>query len=95
VKPLRAARRAMKDLAGGEAMRERVKELELKAEQTEQEALYQFTEGMWPHAGNANAGEALRSNLDLFLRAHGAPGADVVPTLLRTVEAEIGRRAAS
>jgi uncharacterized protein (TIGR02444 family) len=95
VKPLRTARRAMKDLAGCEAMRERVKELELKAEQTEQEALYEFAEGMWPRPGDANAGEALRSNLDLFLRAHGAPGADIVPTLLRTVEAEIRRSAAS
>jgi uncharacterized protein (TIGR02444 family) len=95
VKPLRAARRAMKGLAGGEAMRKRVKELELEAEQTEQAALYEFAEGTWPGAGNANPGEALRSNLDLLLRAHGAPGPDIVPTLLRTIEAEIRRRAAS
>ena len=95
VKPLRAARRAMKGLAGAEGMRKRVKELELEAEQTEQAALYEFAEYTWSQAGNANPSEALRSNLDLFLRAHGAPAAHIVPTLLRTVEAEIRRSAAS
>jgi uncharacterized protein (TIGR02444 family) len=95
VKPLRAARRAMKGLAGGEPIRERVKELELEAEQTEQAALYEFADGTWPSAGNANPSEALRGNIELFLRAHGAPGADIVPTFMRTVEAEIRRSAAS
>jgi uncharacterized protein (TIGR02444 family) len=95
VKPLRAARRAMKGLAGGESIRKRVKELELEAEQTEQAALYEFADGTWPRAGDANPSEALRSNIELFLHAHGAPGADIVPTLMRTVEAEIRRRPAS
>jgi len=95
VKPLRAVRRAMKGLAGAEAMRERVKGLELEAEQTEQAALYEFAAYTWPGPGNANPSEALCSNIDFFLRAHGAQGADIVPTLLRTVEGEIRRSAAS
>jgi len=95
VKPLRAARRAMKGLAGGEPIRKRVKELELEAEQTEQAALYEFADGTWPRPGDANPVEALRVNIELFLRAHGAAGADIVPTFMRTVEAEIRRSAAS
>jgi uncharacterized protein (TIGR02444 family) len=95
VKPLRAARRAMKDLAGAEPMRKRVKELELEAEQIEQAALYEFADGTWSRPGDANPLTALRGNLDLFLRAHGAPGVDIVPTLLRTIEAEVRRAAAS
>jgi uncharacterized protein (TIGR02444 family) len=95
VKPLRAARRTMKGLAGGESLRKRVKELELEAEQTEQAALYEFAHGTWPHAGDANPVGALRGNIELFLYAHGAPGAGIVPTFMRNVEAEIRRSTTS
>ncbi len=95
VKPLRAARRAMKGLAGSEPIRKRVKELELEAEQVEQTTLYEFAQGVWPDIGNVNPLEALRGNIELFLRAHGAPGVNIVPTFMRVVEAEIRRSAAS
>ena len=95
VKPLRAVRRAMKGLAGAEAMRARVKELELEAEQTQQEALYEFAEGTWTRVGDANPIEAVRNNIDLFLRAHGAAGVEIVPALVAAVEKDAFRNAAS
>ena len=82
VRTLRAARRAMKGLAGAEDMRAQVKTLELTAERLEQERLYSFAMQHWPARGSAAPREALDRNLDLFLRAHGAPGAESVGALL-------------
>lgn len=82
VRPLRVARRALKGLSGAEDMRAQVKILELTAERLEQEMLYAFVMQRWPARGSAEAREALRSNFDLFLRAHGASGAGSVPALL-------------
>jgi uncharacterized protein (TIGR02444 family) len=82
VRPLRAARRAMKGLARAKDMRAQVKILELTAERLEQEMLYGFAMQRWPTRGSAEPREALRSNLDLFLRAHGAPGTDSLAALL-------------
>lgn len=82
VRPLRAARRAMKGLAEAENIRAQVKILELTAERLEQELLHGFAMRRWPARAATTASDLLRSNVDLFLRAHGAPGADAVPALL-------------
>jgi uncharacterized protein (TIGR02444 family) len=82
VRPLRDARRALKDLAGAEDIRAQVKTLELDAEKHEQEILYAFAMQRWPARGSAQAREALRNNVGLFLMAHGAPGLDSVSALL-------------
>ncbi len=94
VKPLRAARREMKGLSGVEPLRTQVKGLELEAERIEQARLFEFALSKWPEASDANRFVALRNNLDLFLRAHGT-SVDMVPALLRAIEAEIRRSAAS
>ena len=82
VRPLRASRGALKGLAGAEDIRSQVKILELTAERLEQEMLYAFAVQRWPARGPAAGRDALTHNLDLFLRAHGAPGAHAVPALL-------------
>jgi uncharacterized protein (TIGR02444 family) len=95
VKPLRAARQHMKGLADVEPLRTQVKGLELEAERIEQQRLFAFALSKWPKAGDATSAEALRNNLDLFVRAHGAPNVDIVPLLLRAIAADIRRTAAS
>ena len=72
----------MKGLAGAEDMRAQIKIQELTAERLEQERLYSFAMQHWPARGSAAPREALGRNLDLFLRAHGAPGAESVAALL-------------
>ncbi len=88
VKPLRAARRQMKGLTDVEPLRTHVKGLELEAERIEQERLFKFALSKWPEGTDTNRFAALRNNLDLFLRPHGAC-VDIVPALLRAIEAEI------
>jgi uncharacterized protein (TIGR02444 family) len=92
VKPLRAARQSMKGLAGVEPLRTQVKALELEAERIEQTSLFEFAGRKWPQARDANPDAALRSNLDIFLRAHDAPGVDIVPALMAAVEKDASRR---
>jgi uncharacterized protein (TIGR02444 family) len=82
VKPLRAARQAMKGLAAAEGLRTQVKALELEAERLEQEMLFALADEHWPDHGDAAATDALRSNLDRFLHMHGAPGSQAVPHLV-------------
>jgi uncharacterized protein (TIGR02444 family) len=82
VRPLRDARRAMKGLDGAEDMRAQIKRLELDAERLEQEMLDRFALQHWPVRGSAASREILQKNIDLFLRAHGAPGGEVAPALI-------------
>jgi uncharacterized protein (TIGR02444 family) len=82
VKPLRAARQAMKGLAEAEAIRTQVKALELEAERREQEMLFALAEERWPNQGDAKSADALRSNVDRFLHMRGAPGSQAVPHLI-------------
>lgn len=86
VKPLRAARQTMKGVAGVEPLRTQVKGLELEAERTEQQMLFELASAKWPGEGKTSSGAALRGNLDLFLRAQGAPGVGIVPALLAAIE---------
>lgn len=94
VKPLRAARQAMKGLAGVEAIRTRTKGLELEAERIEQSKLFDLANLKWPAKESGIRDAALRGNLALFLRAHGVPSLDPVPALLRAAETEMRRSAA-
>ncbi len=83
VKPLRGARRHMKNVPGGEvaALRVRVKAAELEAEQIEQAMLFAYAEARWPQAGQAALPAALGSNLGTYLRkqGYGDAGAEDLP----------------
>ena len=92
VKPLRAARQSMKEVAGVEPLRTQVKGLELEAEHIEQARLFELAARRWPETGNANPAEALGGNLGLFLRAQGAPGVNIVPAIVAATEKDSSRR---
>jgi uncharacterized protein (TIGR02444 family) len=75
VKPLRAARRALKGRseAAVVGLRDRIKADELQAEKLQQAMLFAFAEKHWP-PGSAAPANAMSANLELYLRAHGASG---------------------
>jgi uncharacterized protein (TIGR02444 family) len=84
VKPLRAARQAMKGLAGAEAMRAQVKALELEAEHMEQRMLFDLAAKRWPQPATT-VRVSPTHNLSVFLAAHGAIGAEAAPMLIRSL----------
>jgi uncharacterized protein (TIGR02444 family) len=76
VRPIRSVRRYMKGMPEGEinALRSRVKAIELDAEQIEQAMLFAYAEQRWAIGANAGLPSVVRSNLENFLRAHGYRG---------------------
>ena len=87
VKPLRSVRRYMKGLPDGEinALRTRVKGVEIDSEQIEQAMLFAHAEQRLAAKGHAPMPAAARGNLESYLRAHGYCGGDW--PLTRMVEA--------
>lgn len=83
VKPLRNVRRNMKIVPDADvaALRTRVKAAELDAEQYEQAMLFAYAETRWPVEEQAALPAVLRSNFEIYLRAHGfdGPGGNAMP----------------
>lgn len=81
VKPLRLARRAMKNWPSAAALRERVKVLELDVEQTEQAMLFDVAQDRWGDATSAGRAETVARNLDVLLATVGRSAAEAAPLL--------------
>jgi uncharacterized protein (TIGR02444 family) len=73
VRPLRGVRQRMKGLYNNEFsdLRERVKALELEAEQVEQAILFAHAKKI--HGAEADRGKAISQNVDQYLRTASAP----------------------
>ena len=71
VRPLRSVRRRLKAFSGHEyeAFRNRVKAIELEAEQVEQATLFAHALESWPQAADGDARQIVPENLRIFLRS--------------------------
>ncbi|HZL32012.1 MAG TPA: TIGR02444 family protein [Pseudolabrys sp.] len=77
VRPLRAARQAMKPLPqmsddAVQALRQEIATIELRAEQAEQAMLFELIPALTAAAVSATAAHAVEHNIDALLRSHGA-----------------------
>jgi len=82
VKPLRAARRAMKAWPQAASLREKLKAQELEAERLEQGMLYELARQHWP-AGDSKRSDLVERNIDALVAPAGLKAADATPALIR------------
>lgn len=95
VRPLRAVRRDLKEARAdsSQALRDRVKALELEAEQIEQAMLFEFASETWPAPGDDDPRDAACRNLRLYLVTNGC--ADPAVTTCHLVDAAMRTIAAT
>jgi uncharacterized protein (TIGR02444 family) len=95
VRPLRSVRRRLKSFSSpeSEALRTRVKAIELDAEQVEQAMLFAHAQECWPPAGGGDPRKIVPDNVRIFLLQAGTSTHGTALSTQRLVDAALAERA--